>query len=234
MSDTVPDRARPPAYDPRQALRPRNGWTRLRAIGNAPIVKLTIAIPLIGYLVLFNENLLHYMELSRELFGHNRDPPNGVGTAEAYVSWRLLLLYFGLCLVAVASALYGWYCPDEIKLYQLSTDYVASVLRSLSAIGVTRIESALESGDDPARAGLRDWRDVQNSRPTPEDDEQFTARLVESTRGVLDLHFEYLNRSHPLARAATAICYVSGFVALLIPSIDVFGRVVYLVGHLRW
>jgi hypothetical protein len=128
MSETPPGAGRRPAYDPREVPPIRVGWARLREIGNSPAVKLTIVIPFVGYLIIFNESLLHYLDLSRELFGHHGNLP---GSEQAHVSWRLLLLYFGLCFIAAGAALYGWYCPDEIKSYRLPSDYVAAVLTNL-------------------------------------------------------------------------------------------------------
>jgi hypothetical protein len=225
MSESAQGSGRRPAYDPRVVPPVRVGWTRLREIGNSPVVRLTIAIPLVGYVIIFNESLLHYLDLSRELFGGHSD----VAGAVARVSWRLLLLYFGLCFVAAGAALYGWYCPGEIKSYRLASDYVASVLANLGGIGIGRIEAALENGSDLAKRGLQDWRKLQSSRPIPETDEQFATRRTEGNRGLLELHFDSLNRSHPIARVACAICYAIGITALFIPSFDVFLRVVIVL-----
>jgi hypothetical protein len=131
----------------------RFGWTKLREIGNSPAVKLTIAIPLVGYLILFNESVLHYLDLSRELFGQ----PRTAGESGAHVSWRLLVLYFGLCFIAVGAALYAWHCPDEIKSYRLPSDYL-SALSTIGAIGMDRVEVELENAGSVARQQLHDWR----------------------------------------------------------------------------
>jgi hypothetical protein len=93
-------------------------------------------------------------------------------------------------------------------------------------IGFDRIEAALESGSTLARQGLHDWREIQSYRPTPETDEQLAKRLNDANRGILELHFDYLNRSHPYARVASAVCYAIGFACLFIPSVEVFARVV--------
>jgi hypothetical protein len=223
MSENTQSSSRRPAYDPREVPPVRVGWVRLREIGNSQIVKLTIAIPLVGYIIIFNESLLHYLDLSRELFGHHT---NLVASDEAHVSWRLLLMYFGLCFIAVGAALYSWYCPDEIKSYRLPSDYIAAVLNNLGSIGIDRIEAALESGTPLARQGLKDWREVQSYRPISETDEQFAAHLTEANRGVLEMYFDFLNRSHPYARITSAVSYAVGFAALFIPSLDVFARVV--------
>ena len=210
-------------YEPRAPLLDQVvRWTSLREIGNSPVVRLTIAIPLVGYLIIFNESLLQYLDLSRELFGRHSDV---AGTNGAHVSWRLLLLYFGLCFVAAGAALYSWRCPDEIKSYRLASDYVASVLDNLGSIGFARINAALENGSDIAQRRLQAWRKLQNSRATPQNDEEFARRRTDDHKVLLELHFDSLNRSRLIARGACAICYEIGFIALFIPSLDVFWKV---------
>ena len=41
-------------------------WTVLRPVGNSIIVKLTILVPAIGYLIIFNDKLVGYVDLIRE------------------------------------------------------------------------------------------------------------------------------------------------------------------------
>jgi hypothetical protein len=224
----APEGTRYPAYHPRATRRVRVPWSALREIGNAPAVRLTIAIPLVGYLILFNENLLHYVELSRELFGQTQ---RAIGqTADrAHVSWRLLALYFGLCSIAAGATLHAIFCPGEIKSYRLPSDYIAIVLPNLSSIAAERIEEALIRGDALAKSQIEDWRDIQSSRPIPQTEEQWQDKWTETHRGVLDLYFSYLDRQRPAARISAAVCYSVGFFALAIPSIDVFVRVVALL-----
>jgi hypothetical protein len=66
-------------------------WTTLREIGNLSAVKLTILLPAIGYLIIFNENVIEYLKLSPEL---------GLDSQSSTISIRLLTIYFGLTFVA--------------------------------------------------------------------------------------------------------------------------------------
>ena len=105
------------------AMRLQPLWTSLRELGNSNAVKLTILMPIIGYLILLNEQALHYLELSHRIFGIEAQEGN---TLAAPVSWRLLFLYFGLCLVAIASALHQLFCPTITKRYASASDFVSS------------------------------------------------------------------------------------------------------------
>jgi len=89
-----------------------------------PAVKLTIAIPLVGYSIIFNESLLHYLDLSRELFGQ----PHTSGASAAHVSWRLLVLYFGLCFIAAGAALTAGTVQTKSSPTDCRGDYI-NVLR---------------------------------------------------------------------------------------------------------
>ena len=92
-------------------------WGVLRSIGNSATVKLTILIPVIGYLILFNDTLVGYLNLARNLFDATAVPGS--------VSWRLLFLYFGLSLTAVASIIYAMFCPNVIKRFGSSAEFIA-------------------------------------------------------------------------------------------------------------
>jgi hypothetical protein len=90
-------------------------WRHLRATGNSASVKMTILIPLIGYLIVFNSHVVDVISLSRHLLGFEQQ--QGPST-------RLLSLYFGLCLVAAASIIYNWMCPRVIKKYESAPEYL--------------------------------------------------------------------------------------------------------------
>ena len=46
-------------------------WTRFRPIGNSLPKRLTVLIPIIGYLIIFNSTLAHYAELISVLNGNS-------------------------------------------------------------------------------------------------------------------------------------------------------------------
>jgi hypothetical protein len=60
-------------------------WSTLRTIGQSRVLSLTILVPFVGYLILFNEHVLSLLTLWPELFGG----------ADAIVG-RLYFIYFGL------------------------------------------------------------------------------------------------------------------------------------------
>jgi hypothetical protein len=180
-------------------LRPQPLWTSLRALGNSPAIKLTIFIPIIGYLILLNEHVLHYLELSQRIFGNETQEGH---TSAAPVSWRLLFLYFGLCLIAAASALHQLFCPTIIKRYASVSDFVSSAYPHLTDTGY---EALCEE--------LRQTTKVVH------------AERGEERRGHLALFFVLKNTCRPWARWPALILYVFGFGVLSIPTLNVFYRV---------
>ncbi len=65
-------------------------WSAFNNISNSLAARSTILIPLIGYLIIFNEYVVKYLDLVVELGGSKASDP-------VTISPRLLLVYFGLC-----------------------------------------------------------------------------------------------------------------------------------------
>jgi hypothetical protein len=194
-------------------------WSRLRAIGNSGPVKLTILIPLVGYFVIFNSQLAQYLELVSEIGGF---------TAHQFsVSPRLLLIYFGLCAFAVGSAVYSIFCPDEVKHYGISAAYVGGDGPNIKDFAFEPMEDELRHSsyiDEYKR--IRSRYENLGGVTT---EKQFEETKLQINNGVLHLYFRYKDNSYLLMRLIAFVCYVVGFVCLLIPSIGVFFRVVRIL-----
>ena len=85
-------------------------------------MRATVAMPVVGYLILLNDRLLHYAKL---------DPHFQMFVSESPV--RLLLLYWGFFFLAVASAIYTWYCPHIIKRHESPAEYANSIREYLGS-----------------------------------------------------------------------------------------------------
>ncbi|PKR87887.1 hypothetical protein CXZ10_17325 [Pleomorphomonas diazotrophica] len=94
-------------------LEHRSRWSVLRGLGNSPIAKATIAVPLVGYLLLFNREIVQFLSLHTDFCR-----PRSCGP-----SLRLLLLYLGCCSIAIGAALYGLRCPTLIKKYDSAAGF---------------------------------------------------------------------------------------------------------------
>ncbi len=206
-------------YKPRRIRLP---WTLFRSVSNSHAVKLTIFIPLIGYWILFNEKLLPYIELSRKITG---GAAHAATTEPAHIPFNLLLLYFGLCLIAAGSLLYQLFCAREIRNYGSSAEYVAQERAHLSRPGRAMISHFLDKNDraqyDSFLKNLYGYG--EHGKPTlVTEDEKFLPDL-------LDYHFGFLNGTYPPVRVLIATLYALGFIALAIPSLKIFAKVTLLL-----
>jgi hypothetical protein len=68
-------------------------WRLLRSVGNSRAAKLTVLIPLVGYLILLNDDFVTHLTLAKDMFGDAADA----------TFTRLLSIYVGLVFIAAAS-----------------------------------------------------------------------------------------------------------------------------------
>lgn len=187
-------------------------WSGLRAIGNSAPVRLTILIPLIGYLLIFNQHIIEYLEIISEI--------GGVSSASAHdlnISPRLLWIYYGFCALAVGSTIYSALCPSEIKYYGTPAGYVGGDGRNIGDFAFEPIEKILRKS-----AYCSDYERIRARYEPGVLTEQQKDQI---NNGILHLYFEYLNNSHAVMRLTTSVLFAFGFLCLSIPSLQIFYRV---------
>jgi hypothetical protein len=96
-----------------EALDVKSRWAKLRLLGNSSIARLTIVVPILGYFILFNSNVVEHLRF-------HTDFCEGRGCD---VSWRLYFLYFGCFFVAIGASVYGLFCPTVAKIYPGASDF---------------------------------------------------------------------------------------------------------------
>jgi hypothetical protein len=62
-------------------------WSRLRGVGKSSAAKLTVLLPLIGYLIIFNKNVADFLHLASEFAG--------AADTQFGVAPKLMLVYLG-------------------------------------------------------------------------------------------------------------------------------------------
>ncbi len=223
-------------------------WTSLRSLSNTSVVRAFILIPLIGYWIILNDNIVSSIaDLSCFLDPGSCQADSDPGSTgrrlrpkhKTEAPWRLFATYFGLCLVAVGSAIYQLLCPPEIKQYSSSSLYSATADRGVSESEMARVMEALESGDAQSKTAREELKQVFQRRWTGTQQQGFSEEdrrkeVDDYWRNILHAHFDLCNsRCYPGRLAATTF-YVSGFGVLLVPSLDVFGRVTRVVWRSLW
>ena len=111
-----------------KALSEATDWLTLSSIGRSRIVSLTIIVPFVGYIIIFNDYIIGYFSFARAVI-LDISPSNGIGVDKLQKDIsldNLYFLYFGLLFVGIASALFSFFCPEEIKQYKVANDYIKS------------------------------------------------------------------------------------------------------------
>ena len=192
-------------------------WSQLRSISNSSAARMTVLIPIIGYLIIFNQKIITYLHIVREVGGQE--------VAEAHPSSKLLIIYVGLTFVAIGAALYQIFCPPDVKHYGDTNAYVGGVKSTIREYEMRKIEERLRKSIFASR--LLDVRDMfKFTKPDMMLDADDRAAI---DNGILHLNFEYLDKEHAGIRAVAAWAFALGFACLAVPSMGVIGRVLWMV-----
>lgn len=112
-------------------------WSAVRRIGQSRLLALTVIVPFLGSMILFNQTVVEALSLSPELVRHwlhlGRDEGEQVrDTAHALTLSRLYYVYFGLSFLGFGSAVFGLFCPTTVKDHSSVTAYQATEARFAS------------------------------------------------------------------------------------------------------
>jgi hypothetical protein len=159
-------------------------WSDLRGISNSYAAKATILVPAVGYWIVFNETLVHWVRLATQL---------GEGTPVGEVPRKLLWLYLGLVLIGITSALYSWRCPRIVKKYGDAADFIKG------DGGATSPDKVNEYIDELEERGYAELRDR-------------VTNVWEGKRiDVMEIYYSDLDNREPFSRSIVTILFVCGF-----------------------
>ncbi|WP_438461983.1 hypothetical protein [Marinomonas sp. PE14-40] len=213
-------------------------WDTLRIIGKSKVANLTILMPFIGYLILFNQELVNYLELSKAVLNIADD---NVEVSNTSIS-RLYYLYFGLTFVGASSILFSLVCPSIIKAnsteYEFS-DHELKVMTHERLFMLIRSfeyklvrESDLIKSLEKSYSNFIDARNIAAIEATKTgvdvDEREKDIELVES-KNILRKAWRYHRYSSPTWRFIISIGYLVGFALVLIPSAQVFIKVINII-----
>lgn len=114
-------------------------WSDLRTFGKSKLLSLTVIVPLIGWIILFNNQFVDLISISPDIFRRLSAKTVDTSGFERHITigW-LKFTYFGLSLLGVSSLLYTILCPKLIKNNDSESDYIAreKSLSTPSRIGI--------------------------------------------------------------------------------------------------
>ncbi|HDY8174068.1 TPA: hypothetical protein RQL04_004575 [Vibrio vulnificus] len=217
-------------------------WCGLRLVGNSKVVKLTMFMPFIGYLILFNNEIINYFALSKSALGLEE------AITESISFDRLYQLYFGLMLVGVASMLFSIFCPPIVKANDDEYSYYEKEIFSMTTKRLSQIsESLAKSVNEEQKSQLKsltdrynrafDYAHQQKSSGNVAVGEVYSAAekyRKEAAADILNMEWLFRIESMPKLRITIFIFYGVGFLILLYPSVNVFLRVCSIVWGKFW
>lgn len=207
-------------------------WRTLKRIGQSYLSTITIAIPLIGYVIIFSDftySLFHSIEARVSGAAVSLDP--------AGYLVNLKYTYVGLSLIGIATILYRMLCPAEISNYRDDRDYINSSLQIMHEDRAEFLRQAAERphwydfvvpfkakaaeitlenfAANPSAVGRR-GPDARMRR------EDWLERNYNRLTLILEVHFSTQNYSQFFTRSTIALLYVFGFLAAIMPSAKIF------------
>ncbi|WP_146344126.1 hypothetical protein [Falsiphaeobacter marinintestinus] len=97
-------------------------WSLLGAIGRSNLGRLTILVPFVGYLIIFNPNFVNFFESSLPS-GDVLEPSIAVHIH----AYRLYFLYFGLLFMGLGVLLFNGLAPEPIRKFASVSEYVSEM-----------------------------------------------------------------------------------------------------------
>jgi hypothetical protein len=103
-------------------------WSSIRRIGQSRLLALTVIVPFLGSLILFNQTVVEALSFSPQIiqrwFHLPNDEQDQLKTiSHAVTLSRLYYVYFGLSFLGLASAFFALFCPTTIKDHSSVTAY---------------------------------------------------------------------------------------------------------------
>jgi hypothetical protein len=101
-------------------------WSAIRRIGQSRLLSLTIVVPFLGSLLLFNQYVVDFLTLSPDVVARLvQRTGQSVGEVSRQVSLtRLYYAYFGLTFLGIGSFLFAMLCPTEVKSHASAREFV--------------------------------------------------------------------------------------------------------------
>ena len=203
-------------------------------VGKSKIANLTILVPFIGYLILFNNELVTYLQLTKELLNIEAGKPN------ESIS-RLYFLYLGLTFIGFGSIAFSVFCPKIVKSSSTEYEFSDSEFSIMTHKRLFTLMQPFKSMQEHSRYLNREFdyyfsayqnalKEFKEPESEKEAIEKRTAAIEgKAARTFLGLVWEYSLDYEISKRLFVSVLYAIGFTLVLIPSGQVFVKVVGLL-----
>lgn len=129
----------------RQKQRNAPTWSSLRTLGQSPLMKLTILAPFLGWIVLFNDQVIQFLSVSPEVIDNWLTGKEVSQNAKPFTVGRLIYAYMGLSILGLAAGAFSLMCPEEIKRSASRREFRAEGQNSTATQAMILLQQAAES-----------------------------------------------------------------------------------------
>lgn len=178
-------------------------------------------------MILFNEQIIHIFELSKDVFGdlaHEKKNLEESPSVSEDTKTRLFYFYFGFTFLGIGSLLYQVFCPNLIKEHGSDREFIREEVGLMTEKRFRLVSAFL---DQEELASSIDLDDVIE-RYKKANNINIELRGKEKEAAATDLmlmQWQYENWSSPLVRGPIFFLYILGFLVLAIPSLEMFYKV---------
>lgn len=190
-------------------LEDHSRWIRLRALGNSGLVRSSVLMPAFGYILLLNDSVQTYLTIKYDGWLLNYLP----------ATWRIWLLFYGSFALAIASLLFAWRCPQEIKRYESSFVMADAETEHQSRLG--QLE-ACQAKLIALYAGLSKWEGDLHGRTRPETLDRASHSFADKSHDIaiwMVHQWQIRNIQQPHLRMFILCLFWIGFILLAIPAV---------------
>ncbi|EIV8665315.1 hypothetical protein MA788_003971 [Vibrio parahaemolyticus] len=187
-------------------------WPSIKMLGQSNAVKLTMIIPFVGYLILFNGHVVSLINSVFEMASISEEEVN-------YIS-NLYFIYFGLTALGIATLMFQLLCPPLIKEYTSVRAYVESNIDFMTEHRLKSLCNHIDNTNNEKHFV------IENARKSLDKELASTKEsLRDASIDVLQHFWNLSSWSKVGTRLCIVLLYVGGFILLTIPSIKMFTKV---------
>ena len=182
-------------------------WSALKRIGQSKLLQLTILIPIFGYMIFFNYELVDIVEKSTNYLYDK----NIINTKVLFInSYKLYYLYFGFSLLGIASILYKIVSPDLINEYLSLREYIEKETNIMNYNNTKRLFNQLKD------EGIEEVETLQ--------DKIIPVESINNTTiiDIMTINWNYNNKLYNKTKITIFCLYTFGFILIAIPSLKMF------------
>lgn len=207
-------------------------WVTLKGIGASYLSTITIAVPLIGYLIFFGNYTNGVYTIDVGVIGKY-----DIVYGEKFDFIRLKMTYVGLSIIGFATILFKIFCPNEVNSYKDERNYIESSISTSFTSEVHRKIDDINSWSWRKQfvEGIRNFSDDEvqefnksraakstNPKGMKLNRSDWLEKNQDLLNEVYSITYKNKNASFIFARYAALLGYVLGFILILIPSLQIF------------